>query len=97
MCTSELEECWEGPPEHKLVDMHYRYMYNLYIDRSRRRIRAIIDHLTTHGRQEIVQIYTCLYSEKPLGHYFMAVLERWVFNRDANIGHYITSDLSRWL
>ena len=27
----------------------------------------------------------------------VAVLERWLFNRDANVGHYITSDLSRWL
>ena len=27
----------------------------------------------------------------------VAVIERWVFNRDANVGHYITSDLSRWL
>ena len=32
-----------------------------------------------------------------MGHEFVAVIERRLFNRDANVGHYITSDLSRWL
>ena len=27
----------------------------------------------------------------------LAVIERWLFNGDANLGHYITSDLSKWL
>jgi len=32
-----------------------------------------------------------------MGHTFVAVIERWLFNRDSNVCHYITSDLSRWL
>jgi len=32
----------------------------------------------------------------PIGYEFVAVIERWLFDRDANVGHYTTSDLSRW-
>ena len=31
-----------------------------------------------------------------MGHKFVALTERLLFNRDANVGHYITSDLSEW-
>ena len=60
--------------------------------------KALINSVTKH----MYSIYDAGHGVQwslpvPMGHKFVAVIKRWLFDRGANVGHYITSDLSRWL